>query len=84
MVEDDMLWDQVIGRIRELDDPRLTTGVARRLAARFRSFWSRSASDSPSFQLDGAMPTERANIWPAPAGLIRVVSRPFLTARRPV
>ena len=31
VVEDDVVWDQVIGRIRELDDPRLTTGVARRL-----------------------------------------------------
>jgi hypothetical protein len=31
VVGDDAIWDQVTGRVRELDDPRLTTGVARRL-----------------------------------------------------
>jgi hypothetical protein len=31
MSDDDVVWDRIAGRIRELDDPRLTTGFARRL-----------------------------------------------------
>jgi hypothetical protein len=31
VVGDDAVWDRVASRIRELDDPRLTAGVARRL-----------------------------------------------------
>ena len=33
LLADDLLWERVILRIRQLDDPRLTTGFARRMRA---------------------------------------------------
>jgi ribosome-binding protein aMBF1 (putative translation factor) len=36
--ENDKFWDLVIARIREIDDPQLTTGIARRLRAALPGF----------------------------------------------